>query len=409
MAIGKTNGTSKGVSYSELPTPEPEQVTTPVLSLRGDILTVSGSDAYYYTMYYKLSSESEFTSKTLIPYESYDLMEMFSPTTDATYNIKVIGKRPGYLDSEESNIITWVYKMPRFATVSGLGSSSPSSVTFNVDADFDFNFEEVTDSLDNIFIKIPTLYRKVNTISSDSQITSYTISTVKIDSSYLPYPCFVKEDGVSVMPYILIGKYMSSSTSTCNSVNATYVIQTLATARPLARALGTGYQLYDWMFRDLFQDLVCCYLRTVNTNNGAGFSSILGIEHQQNSFWCDGVSQRDRTWLFSYKPSMYVNEPTTSTSGYNTVNYTSPSNTSTNNITVLGYDANHPFFNYPKTASGTTYTSYYCDAFRYAAGSHPVDCVVGSANAYFGVFHCYVHLWWTDTLGVRLCYRPIEE
>ena len=128
-------------------------------------------------------------------------------------------------------------------TVDGLGSENPSSVTFTEEGEFDWDFAEVTDANNNIFIQIPTMYRKINTIT-DAQITSFTLSDKKIDATYEPYPCFV--DGANVLPYVLIGKYCCSSTSVANSVNANYATQTLQVGRTNARALGTGYQLYDW-------------------------------------------------------------------------------------------------------------------------------------------------------------------
>ena len=292
------------------------------------------------------------------------------------------------------------------AIVSGLGSLSPSSVTFNVDASFDFNFEEVTKD-GNVFIKIPTMYRKVNS-SNNGQITGYTLSNAKLDDTYEPYPCFVKEDGTSVMDYILIGKYMSSSTTVMNSVNARFASQTIGNARTNVNQMDAGYQLYDWQIHKLFQDLVCCFKKTINTNDGTGFDEILGIAHQKNGFWIDGVAapSSGNNWLFSEKPSKYIDQPSSSSDGYYQVNYARP--TSDGEVSALGYDTTHPFANYPKSVtSNSRYNTYYCDAYYYSSGSRPVYCVVGDADAYRGVFRCYTGYDWSYADGVRLCFRPL--
>ena len=205
----------------------------------------------------------------------------------------------------------------------------------------------------------------------------------------------------------------SSAGRFCASWSTTFA-QTISTGRTNARALGSGYQLYDWQIQKLFQDLVCCYLRKINTNDGTGFSSMLGIEHMADSWWVDGVagdmsSATGTSWYFSYKPSAYINEPSSSTTDYiNGAGYLGPNNTSRQNIQALGYTTSHPFFNYPKTVTGSaTYTTYYCDGFVASSGNHPVYCFVGYASADYGVFFCNTSYAWTYSAGVRLCYRPL--
>lgn len=289
------------------------------------------------------------------------------------------------------------------STITNLGSSSPASVAFSTNANLqNWVPEEVTIGSD-IFIKFPTFYRKV-TATSSGQITGFIISSWKEDNDFKPYSCFIDESG-NVLPYILIGKYMMSSTSVANSVNATYKTMTLATGRNLAQLKGTGYQLYDWQIHKLFQDLVIAQKLTVDTNSGTGFESILNIAHQKNGFLIDGVARDGTTWVFSYKPSKYTTNPTATTTDYVTASYTAPSGGG--NITKLGYDENNPFFSYPNTASGSSYTQYYCDNYSYASGNHPVRCYVGYTNADVGVFYCVSSDDWSFSFGVRLCYRPL--
>lgn len=291
------------------------------------------------------------------------------------------------------------------ATVSNLGSSSTSSVNFVKDSNFPTTFEEITIGSD-IFIKIPTMYKKVNTVVSN-QITSFSIATGQIDNTYQPYPCFLKEDG-SLMPYILIGKYWISSTTTANSVNASASSMAIGTARTLCRAKGTGYLLYDWMIHKLWQDLIIVLKQTINTNSGTAWTTDeLGIYWGTSGCWVDGLISDSNTIRFSYKPSSYVDSPTSSSDGYNVASYTMSA--SEGNITKLGYDSTHPFVNMPSSASGTSYTTYYCDAY-YDGGTNnrPFRAIVGYANAVSGAFFSSFYDDWTNTYACRLCLRPIQ-
>lgn len=303
--------------------------------------------------------------------------------------------------------VTMSAATPNTITVVGLGSSNPASVTFTTDGTFNWNFEEVTVN-GNVFIRIPTMYRKVKTVLS-SQITSFTLADAQVDSSYQPYPCFV--NGNSILPYVLIGKYCSSSTSVMNSVNATAATQTLANARTNARALGTGYQLYDWQFQKLFVDLALCHKQNVNFNSGKTINEYLGVAHLANSTLVDGVYHNGTTWYASDDPSKYVSNPSSHPpTGYYALSYACPSTSGTaREVKSLGYDANHPFINYPSsTTSSTNYNTYYCDSYSYSAGSRLVSSYVGYASASCGLWYCSTGSSWTTTNRVRLCYKPLQ-
>lgn len=285
-------------------------------------------------------------------------------------------------------------------TVSGLGSQSTSDVVWVTDAGFDAviadiiagNYDE-TDTFNNVFVKFPTVYRKVLT-SESGQITSIALSFTQIDSTYKPYSCFVKPDGVTVMPYIYIGKYGFTSTSQASSVSGSTVNMTLGNARPLARNIGTGYQLYDWQMQRLVQDLSVAYYKSVNPTG-----NVLGLNGINGNTWIDGICKNNTDWLCAYNPADYVDNPTSSTTGYNLVGYSSPS--SSGRIKKLGYDVNHPFFNYPNETGGGT-GEYYITDFYYAGGNHPVYSRVNN-----GVWSCSTSFDWSGPYGVRLCYRPI--
>lgn len=300
--------------------------------------------------------------------------------------------------------------MPNYqiATITGLGNASPSSVVFDVPTEFEalLNFEEVTDANNNVFVKIPKFYRKVLNVT-DNQITSVAISNGKVDNDYYPYPCFVKEDGVTEIDYILIGKYMMSSTSVANSVNADSVTMSISNGRTLARALGSGYQLFDWQMWKLFQDLTMLKLKSVDTNNGSGFTSMLGIEHQRVFFWIDGIGRYNINYVFSYKPSKYIDSPNNRSEDY-FLTYTAPTSDAVS-ITKLGYDSNHPFFNQVTEATGGSFTNYYCDGYYYIAtqSSTPIQSSFGAGGSSCGVFKLNTNTPWSYASGVRLCYRPI--
>lgn len=284
-------------------------------------------------------------------------------------------------------------------TVAGLGSSSPSSVTFTNNTIANWTPEIV--SFDGVsFAKFPTFYRKVVS-SANSQITSFIIADAKLDNDYKPYPCFVKEDGTTVMDYVLVAVDRFSTSST------------LANGRTYANQQNTtfnrsGYQLYDWQIHKLFQDLAICKLGTIDTNSGSGIASLLGINWGSRSDLVDGIALSDNYWVFSYKPSNYVDQPSSLTTGFQATSYTIP--TSSNEIRKLGYDTSHPFVNYPNTVvSNSSYTTYYCDAYYLlSGGSRPVICRVGDSNYTNGVFYCDTNNTWSIAVGARLCYRPIE-
>ena len=290
-------------------------------------------------------------------------------------------------------------------TVAGLGNEAPSTVTFTTSgATFDWNFAEETDANNNIFIKIPTMYRKVNTVI-DGQITSFSISDQQADNGYEPYPCFV--DGNNVLPYVWIGKYQCSSTSVANSVNGTRATQTLAVGRTNAQALGTGYQLYDWQLQKLFVDLAMMKAQSVNFNSGTTITNYLGIEHLDKACWVDGIYHNDTTWYACNDPSKYVSSPSSSQDGYSSLSYAAPTGSGTE-IKALGYDSNNPFVNYPSLdVSNSSMNTYYCDAYYYSSGSHPVSSNVGNANASYGLWYCHANVDWSFTRGVRLCKKPL--
>lgn len=294
-------------------------------------------------------------------------------------------------------------------TITGLGNQDPATVTFQRDEGFPTTFEEVNVN-GNIFIKFPKFYRKVESVV-DGQITSFSIADAKLDNSYELYPCFKKYNGLvetgQEADYVLIGKYCCSSSSVANSVNATYVTQWLETGRTNARALGSGYQLYDWKLQKLFVDLSLAVSQRFNFNSGQTITEYLGVNHLDETIWIDGVVQHnDGNWGISYDPSKYVSSSTPTTDGYTEAGYKHPTSGSYC-IKKLGYNISNPFFNYPEEQTGDeNYGQYYCDRYYALSDSLPVRSNVGYADAFYGIFYAYANYYWSRSAGVRLCYIP---
>lgn len=282
------------------------------------------------------------------------------------------------------------------ASVSGLGASNPASVTFTKDTHFPTSFDEWTDANNNVFIKIPTMYRTI-TATSNGQITGFTVSTAPINANSQPYSVFVGPNN-NILPYVCIGVNLTTSGAIANK-------------RAAAVALGTGYQLYDWQFQKLFTDLCLVISQNVNFNDGSTtISSYLGVTGIAYTNWVDGVAGINGEWVIAYDPADYVNEPTANTSGYISVGYARP--TSNGEVKKLGYDSNNPFFNYPnETEVNADFNTYYCDGYFYAAdSSKPVSTNIGQDNNGMGLWRTVSSTNWAPTTAYygRLCYRPIS-
>ena len=298
---------------------------------------------------------------------------------------------------------------PITATVAGLGSENPADVTFTKSPFFtpeDLGIEEVTMGGDT-FIKIPTMYRKVNTVESN-QITSFTIANAKIDNDYKVYPVFLAEDGTTVLPYVLIGKYWNTNSSSMVSTTETSTTATMeiGTARTNARNRGTGYQQYDWMFWKLWQDLEIIFAETVNINSGSGVEyDHLGIYWTDKSFWIDGICFAESVIAVSNKPTLYTDSATVRTTGYYGTYHETPS--SNGEIQSLLYDASYPFVNVPSAVvTNNMYDTYYCDSYSFTSESKPIRSNVGNTNKVSGSYF-FGNSTWSSSLSARLCYRPV--
>ena len=374
-----------------------------------------------------------------------------------TYSITIVAKANGYKDSAPSAAVQ-VEKAAaaKIWGVSGLGNSDPtltrtfdnvgktyninsSAGTITTDFDTEFNFETVVQD-GNTMIKIPTFYKRFDTIT-DNQITAFSISKTKVNDDFIPYPCFVKQDGSGdIMPYILISKGKATGTSskaTCVSGEMPLVNVTRAQMRTAARANGTGWQQFDWMVLQLLRDLFCVVFATTNSqlifwgrinasdaatvggtwnistpcgwNTTTGQNRFFGIEDVFGNVndWCDGVTFSGST-IYS---TVNYNNFTDTTS--NMVNSGSRTTSPNGFISTLTYNTAQPFLNYPSATSGGT-TRYYCDSEWYSSSG--VVLYVGGARE-DGSTGSFAGLWYSvgsddasnskPNRGGRLVYRPL--
>ena len=380
----------------------------------------------------------------------------YVPTADGyTFNGWQMGGAAVVYPHTPTSNETWTADMStvwRYG-VSGLGNSNPALTrTYNnvgktysinstagtITTDFDniFNFETVVQD-GNTMIKIPVMYKHFDTITSN-QITAFSISNGKADDSWLPYPCFVKQDGTGdIMDYILVSKGKATGTSskaTCVSGSSPLVNVTRAQMRTAARANGTGWQQFDWMVLQLLCDLFCVVFATTNSQSiflgrTTGFSAAATVGNtwnistpcgwntttMQNRFfgiedvfgnvldWCDGVTFSSATIYSTVSPSIF------SDSTANMINSGSRP-TSSGYISALTYNTAQPFLNYPKTASGSGAT-YYCDYEWYSSSG--VVLYVGGLWAYgsdAGLWCSVGDVGASDSfavIGGRLVYRPL--
>lgn len=336
--------------------------------------------------------------------------------------------------------------------VSGLGNSNPELTrTFdnvgkyfmiNINTgeiitgfDKEFNFETVVQD-GNTMIKIPTFYKRFDTISNN-QITAFSISKTKVNDDFVPYPCFVKQDGSgAVMDYILVSKGKATGTSskaTCVSGESPLTNLTRAQMRTAARANGAGWQQFDWMVLQLLRDLFCVVFATTNAQNiftgrtnASGTTTVGGTWNistpcgynkttQQNRFfgiedvfgnvndWCDGIT-------FS-GPTIYsTTDYNHFTDGTNNMINSGSRTVSNGYISALSYNAAQPFLNYPSEAPGGE-DQYYCDRVNYYSTGN----VLGVGGRWSDVANA--GLWCSSGnfgdsysnagYGGRLVYRPV--
>ena len=337
--------------------------------------------------------------------------------------------------------------------VSGMGNQSPTltrtydnvgksysidATTGTISTDFDdiFNFETV-ELAGNTMIKIPKMYKRIDSVT-DNQITAFTISN-RLNNDFTIYPCFLDEDGLTELDYILVSKGKATGTSsraTCVSGSYALTGLTIAKMRTAARANGTGWQQYDWMVHQLIRDLFCVVFATTNAQSifkgrvsdggvkvGATWDITTpcgwSITTLQNRFfgledifgnywdWCDGIVCSNDSIYFTTVPSKFSE----STSNKNYAFSKSVESSALNGfISKLRYCSDQPFFNYPVKTNGNTNT-YYCD-YKWDGTSGTVLMLgTGSADNFRGglwaMYGGHTGSSSGNDISGRLVYRPL--
>ena len=320
-------------------------------------------------------------------------------------DVKLTGTIEDYDGTFVSNAPLWK------ASVSNLGAQDPNTVVFNTPADSVPKPWSEVEFNGDVFIKFPKMYKKIVTVT-DNQITAFEIANKKIDNDYKLYPCFIDESG-NELDYILVGKYVSNSTSTCNSITPENGLnQTIKNGRTQAQARGSGYQIMDWRIQRLWQDLAICAYKKIDINSGISITyDKFGIYWDRKNQWIDGICHDGETWIYSNSPLKYIDYPTASSESYAAIlGYTMPVASGNNEIKKIGYDSTQPFFNYPsEVVSNSSFNTYYCDGYWYSESKMPIDCNVAFPSPYRGAFYCVGDDSWNKEYTVRLCYRPISS
>ena len=400
------------------------------------------------------------TDKVII-YGNYDLLAQEVRNSYGTIQQKgFFASLPKSKDCSKFDYAQLVEK--NYVSIMGLGSYWPSRQVIIRSFDFPDSFPEVRDAYGNIFIKIPTIYRKILQVKN-GQITAFKISTKKLSEDYYPYSVFLYENEdreTEILPYVLIGKYGGGNfkdngalLTSSSSVDGDEKIQArglIDFARLAAQGFGPGYQQYDWQFQKLLTDLILAIKKQVNFQNGGKtiFES-LGVSDLDLRYWIDGVNVitegsrngnevtvSSQKWQVCDSPENYdkadsyneaydtptpLSVPTLITDKYATI---------ANGVTsVLGYQTSVngrlDFFNYPTSlAAEESYITYYCDNFQSQlwfnsmTGEqdfnqvHYVTSCIGAKDKKNGLWNTRASVAGISGANIscsRLCYRPISE
>ena len=307
--------------------------------------------------------------------------------------------------------------------ITNLGAENQADVVFTKSKNFPHNettlYEEVTDKNGNVFIKYPTYYRKtivrVPTSYPTNILTGYEIANYKKDDDFEPYDCFLDEEE-NILPYVLIGKYQISSKSIANSVESlSYVQQTPAVFRNNARAVGTGYQLFDYAMYVFLRELTLAYIGEFKT---ATHPVWLGVKWWNSGTvtYLDGIAFDRGGTDYCNKPSKYVDNPDMGgydkPEGYVRVFNSWVGGYSNYVGTIVSFDVNkegkYKQVNIPNVTYGIGYKKYYGYGWVGAdtGGYHPIVC--NCQNGGYLFFMCG-RTSFSDNYQARLCYRPISE
>ena len=298
-----------------------------------------------------------------------------------------------------------------------------NSSTGVIASDFDNVFPykdivEVTDSDNNVFVRIPKHYTKYEYDSVTNTMTTR-ISDVQGDG-YILNPCFKYESGNEI-PYCYVGKCQATGTSskaTPVSGATTLASITHGNMRTACKANGTGYGMLDYWTWRMLQDLFKIEFATTNSQsvmrgnvsgskqnsgqcdslgqNKSGWNTTSmcmcyrGIENLYGNVnqWCDGMTFDNHNIYVCYDPTQYKSG--THNSPYVKVSYKINPNRA-GNPSKRGYDSNNPIVWESVETNGSDYDTggYWYD---YATnGTSPCPYVGGNyiSGSLAGLWYVY--------------------
>lgn len=323
--------------------------------------TVSNSG----TILYDATEKKLFNSKFDIPVSGKNLINIDANEAADGLEIKIDetdaseGKVIGYTGGKVGWITLRDYPLEKAKIygVKGIGSESPTltrtydaiGLTYqkledgNIRSDFDnaypwSDITEVTDSIGNVFMRIPKFYYRL--IGNPTTATfDLEISGVRHDG----FKTLFEKDGIE-FDYIDIGKYEASTESGDKLVSKSgkTIARSLTQgqARNYCKANGTGYQLYDYISDQILRFLFYIEFATTDSqsimrgvsdadnpiyttgetdsiisksgseNNDDGLHSFKyrGVENIYGNLWhhCDGVLNIGNSVYLCKDPSKYT-------------------------------------------------------------------------------------------------------
>lgn len=355
--------------------------------------------------------------------------------------------------------------------VDGVGQSSPTltrtdaavGLTYTKEAsiitsDFDncypwSEMKEITDDLGNVFIRIPKFYTKIT--KNDNGTYKHQISGCRYDGFGT---LFVDGKGNEI-DYVLVGKYEGSYDSTnsrmmSKSGETVKVNITLPAYRTACKAVGEGYQQYDFLIDAILKELFMIEFATTNSqsvmrgftdsnsaalitghtdkvktpsgswnNNhdldedpwtdtacntdGHHACKYRGIENPWGNTWtwCDGINFNKEKIYICESPTEYASDKYDAP-----YTYVGDRKTGEGWAKVITPFAKNPLLGYVSEIGGSDST-YYSDYYYYSATGTVLIC---GGHWYYG---SYFGLWFwrgygtssvTDgIIGGRLCYKPL--
>lgn len=368
------------------------------------------------------------------------------------YNIYVVAQNAAGL-SDQSNTVTTDSIDGRIFGVTSQNISNPQlqrtdaaqGMVAGVNGDRnDFDsagvwkqMHRVTDSLGNVFVRIPKfyIYKRIN-----GNAITIKVSLSKISNDWYLPKCFWDFQNDCELPYVDVGAYDASDNGNNGLASTTgsapLVNTSLNDFRTKAQNVGTGYQLLDIHVVDVIQCLFVVEFATLNsqsimegndtsygiinngqTDNGVGSSrtngsgstamNYRGIENLYGNIfqWVDGISNNGSQLFVCDDPSAY--QSSVFANPYNQVGYSQP-NFDIEWVSQMGYDPNHPEVTTPVASNGSD-SSYWCDAGSVGGNNCNAFCIGGSCDnaSDDGLFE------WDDNVpyaqndvGSRLIKRP---